>query len=323
MVAGGSGLIGRQLVGLLNERGARVHVVSLDDDRLAPPECQFLKLDLTEKANCLAACKDIEVVFNLLCAKGSPQMSKIQPASFFVPIIQLSINLMEAARICGVERYLFASSLAVYPPAEIFHEDDVWLGDPSPNDRFAGWAKRMGELQAEAYAIEYHWRGVSIVRPANTYGPHDDFGKQTAMVVPSLIRRALSGENPLTVWGDGSAVRDFIHARDVARGMMMVVKKGITQPMNLGSGSGVSIRDLVDAIIKHLPKTPEVIWDATKPGGDPCRVLDTARARSFGIKPTISLVTGIAETMDWYQAHANASDLRYNVFSDGDESPAG
>ena len=153
MVAGGSGLIGRQLVGLLNERGAKVHVVSLDDDRLAPPECQFLKMDLTEKANCLAACKDIEVVFNLLCAKGSPQMSKMQPASFFVPIIQLSINLMEAARICGVERYLFASSLAVYPPAEIFHEDDVWLGDPSPNDRFAGWAKRMGELQAEAYAI--------------------------------------------------------------------------------------------------------------------------------------------------------------------------
>ena len=315
LVAGGTGLIGRQLVALLNAAGAEVRVVSLDDARLAPPDCEFRRLDLTEKQNCEAACAGMDAVFNLMCAKGSPEMTQAQPASFFVPNILFSVNLMEAARAEGVARYLFASSLAVYPPADVFHEDDAWAGFPSPNDRFAGWAKRMGELQAEAYAIEYDWHGVSIVRPANTYGPYDDFGQETAMVVPSLIRRAVSGENPLVVWGDGSAVRDFIHARDVARGMLMAVEQGVSEPLNLGSGTGVSIRDLVEAIVGHLEAPPDVVWDTSKPSGDALRVLDTARARAIGFKPEVSLEAGIAETMDWYRAHADASALRYNVFT--------
>ena len=109
---------------------------------------------------------------------------------------------------------------------------------PSENDKFPGWAKRVGELQAEAYAIEYGWKKVSIVRPANIYGPYDNFDPANSMVVPSLIRRALAGEDPLTVWGDGSPIRDFIHAEDVARGMMLAVEKGVTEPINLGSGTG-------------------------------------------------------------------------------------
>ena len=133
---------------------------------------------------------------------------------------------MEAARRCGVDRFLYTSSIGVYSPSEIFHEDDVWNTFPSPNDRFAGWAKRMGELQAEAYAIEYGWERISIVRPANVYGPFDNFDPGSAMVIPSLINRATSGENPLLVWGDGSQIRDFVHADDVARGMLVVVEKG-------------------------------------------------------------------------------------------------
>ena len=165
----------------------------------------------------------MDIVFNLAGVKGSPAMANERPASFLVPTITFSYNMMEAARREGVERYLYTSSIGVYAPAEYFREDDVWKTFPSPHDRFAGWAKRMGELQAEAYKIEYGWDKISIVRPANVYGPYDNFDPANAMVIPSLIYRALDGEAPLTVWGDGTPIRDFIHARDVARGMMLMV----------------------------------------------------------------------------------------------------
>jgi len=169
--------------------------------------------------------------------------------------------MMEAARQAGIERYLYTSSVGVYAPAETFHEDDVWSTFPSPHDRFAGWAKRMGELQAEAYRIEYGWDKIAIVRPAHVYGPNDNFDPENAMVIPSLINRAMGGEDPLTVWGDGTPVRDFIHARDVARGMMLMVEEGVNEPVNLGSGSGASIRDIVEIIVANLPAPPEVVWD--------------------------------------------------------------
>ncbi|MHA1598735.1 MAG: NAD-dependent epimerase/dehydratase family protein [Alphaproteobacteria bacterium] len=315
LVAGGTGLIGRQLVDLLVAGGAVVRVVSLDDPSLAPPNCEFQRLDLTDRDNCLAACDGMDMVFHLLCAKGSPKMAAEQPASFFVPNILFSFHLMEAARLKKVDKYLFSSSLAVYAPAEVFYEDDVWTSFPSPNDKFGGWSKRMGELQAEAYGIEYGWDGISIVRPANTYGPYDDFAEATAMVVPSLIRRAVSGENPLVVWGDGSARRDFVHARDVARGMMMVVEQGITEPVNLGSGTGTSVRELIETIVGHLDNPPEIVWDTSKPTGDASRVLDIERARGIGYEPEISIEAGIAETMDWFASHRQEHDRRYNVFS--------
>ena len=125
-----------------------------------------------------------------------------------------------------------------------------------------------GELQAEAYRIEYGWDRIAIVRPANVYGPYDNFELGNAMVVPSLIRRALLGENPLSVWGDGSALRDFVHARDVAAGMLVALERGLGQPLNLGSGTGVSIQELVEVITGELEVKPEVVWDASKPSGD-------------------------------------------------------
>ena len=162
-----------------------------------------------------------DVVFHLAGVKGSPKMTLERPASFFVPTMQFSLNMMEAARRANVGHYLFTSSVGVYQPAEVFVEDDVWSTFPSPNDRFAGWAKRMGELQAQAYDIEYGWKNISVVRPANVYGPFDNFDPHNAMVIPSLIHRAVNEAGPLKVWGDGTAIRDFIHAEDVARGMMV------------------------------------------------------------------------------------------------------
>jgi GDP-L-fucose synthase len=234
-----------------------------------------------------------------------------------VPTMTFSINMMEAARRAGAERFLFTSSVGVYSPAEVFYEDDVWKTFPSPNDRFAGWAKRMGELQAEAYKIEYNWDKISIVRPANVYGPYDNFDPANAMVIPSLINRAMSGENPLTVWGDGSPIRDFIHAKDVARGMMMAVEKGINEPINLGSGTGVTIKQIADIVAANVPGAPiELVWDITKPKGDAKRLMDMTRANSYGFTPEVSIEDGIKETIAWFEKNRSTAENRYNAFTE-------
>ncbi|QQG40407.1 MAG: NAD(P)-dependent oxidoreductase [Candidatus Levyibacteriota bacterium] len=316
LVTGGTGLIGRPLVEMLVEAGAKVVVVSLDDPSRAPKGVKFIRADLREFSNCMQACKYQEIVFHLAGIKGSPKMTAQQPASFFVPTITFNTNMMEAARRQNLKRFLYTSTIGVYSPAEIFHEDDVWKTFPSVNDRFAGWAKRMGELQAQAYKIEYDWDKISIVRPANVYGPFDNFDPDTAMVIPSLIHRALSGENPLTVWGDGSAIRDFIYSKDVARGMMLAIEKGINVPVNLGSGAGVTIKEIAEVIAKNVPGGPiKIIWDKDKPKGDAKRLMDMKRAKKLlGFKPIYSLEQGIKETIAWYLNNKDLLNKRYNVF---------
>lgn len=317
LVTGGTGLIGQPLVAMLMQEGANVTVASLDDPTRAPKKAVFKRVDLREFAHCLAVCEGQEIVFQLAGVKGSPAMTAKRPASFFVPTLTFSINMMEAARRAGVERFLFTSSIGVYSPADIFHEEDVWQTFPSPHDRFAGWAKRMGELQAQAYQIEYGWDKIAIVRPANVYGPYDNFDPNNAMVIPSLIKRALDGENPLTVWGDGSPIRDFIHARDVARGMMLAIEKGINEPINLGSGIGVTIKQIVDIIAAHVPNGPlDIAWDLTKPPGDTKRLMDMTKASAYGFKPIISIEEGIKETIEWYSQNKRLSENRYNAFTE-------
>ena len=316
VVTGGTGMIGRQLVEMLLKRGARVRVASLDDPSLVPADVDFRRVDLTELGSCLEICDGADQVFHLAGVKGSPAMTAERPASFFVPTLMFNTNVMEAARRCGVDRYLFTSTIGVYAPAEVFHEDDVWHTFPSPHDRFAGWAKRMGELQAQAYAIEHGWDRIAIVRPANVYGPWDNFDPENAMVIPSLVHRAVSGERPLRVWGDGSPVRDFIHARDVARGMLVAMERGLGQVLNLGSGGGTSIRRLVERVVGCLPDPPEVVWDPSRPSGDPRRVMDVSRAVALGFRAEIPLDEGVREVVEWYREHRSVADRRYNAFRD-------
>jgi GDP-L-fucose synthase len=317
LVTGGTGLIGRPLVEMLIKQGADVTVASLDDPSRCPEGAKFKKLDLRDFNNCMEVCKDMEIVFQLAGVKGSPAMTAKRPASFLVPTVTFSFNMMEAARRQNVERFLFTSSVGVYEPADVFFEDSVWKTFPSPNDRFAGWAKRLCELQAEAYKIEYGWDKISIVRPANVYGPYDNFDPENAMVIPSLIHRALSGENPLTVWGDGSPIRDFIHARDCARGMMLAVEKGINEPINLGSGEGITIKQVAEAVANNVPGGPlPIVWDTTKPKGDAKRLMSTARAEGHGFKCEIGINEGIKETIDWYIKNKDSISNRYNSFTD-------
>ena len=153
------------------------------------------------------------------------------------------------------------------------------------------------------------------MRPANVYGTYDNFDPKNAMVIPSLIKRAMDGENPFVVWGDGSPIRDFIHAKDVARGMMTVFEKSIRQPVNLGSGVGVNIKEIIEIIVQNLETNPEIVWDISEPAGDKKRLMDMSRARYFGFEPEISIEEGIKAVMEWYKENWDQVDKRYNVFT--------
>jgi len=320
LVTGGTGLIGYELVSLLLKKNPnKIRVVSLDKNIFDNDKVEFINSDLRYLDICEKCCNDIDVVFNLMGVTGSPAMTFEKPASFMVPNLLVSINMLEAARRKKVKRFLYTSTYGVYGKVDVMRENEMWTKYPSEADKYAGWAKRMGELQVEAYIKEFKWNEISIVRPANVYGPRANFDPKNSMVVASLIKRAMDGQNPLIVWGDGSAIRDFIHCRDVAQGMIETIEKEVYEPLNLGSGTGTSIKDLVSIIIKNLKNKPDVIFDKSKPSGDKLRILDTSKAKSFSIYPKISLEQGLKETIEWYNNNKEAIKTRtYNAFKEND-----
>ena len=315
LVTGGTGMIGRSLVKSLLNDGADVTIVSLDDFRSDNKELRFIKSDLREFSNCINLCKNKDIVFHLAGVKGSPDMTKKKPASFFVPTITFNTNILEASRRCNVENVLYTSSIGVYSPSKNFIEEDVWKTFPSENDKFAGWAKRMGELQAEAYSIEDGYSKISIVRPANIYGPHDNFDPNNAMVIPSLINKAINSKGILDVWGDGSPIRDFLFADDCADAMKLILKKNITYPINIGSGTGVSIKKIVEVIVENLPeKKLEINWDTSKPSGDKIRLMNIDKIKKLGFVSKVDINQGIRKTIEWFKSNNNNHEKRYNSF---------
>ena len=285
LVTGGNGMIGKRLVELLEHKGANVHIADLPND-------------LRDRKTCKEVCEGMDYIFHLAGIKGSPQRTMEQPASFSVPMIQFNANMIEAAYNAGVEWFLYTSSVGVYHPAEVFKEDDVWETFPSENDWYAGWAKRIGEMNVQAYMKEHNWNKCSIVRPANVYGIDDNFG-EWSMVIPSLIKKAVENDK-LEVWGDGSPIRDLIYAEDVAQGMIHMVENKVTEPVNLASGTGVTIKEIAEIIADYFDK--EIIWDTDKPMGDMKRIMDTTRAESYGFKAQTTLKEGIENTIEWYLA---------------------
>lgn len=283
LVTGANGMIGKSLVKMLQEKGAQVYPTDLPTD-------------LRERCVCQEICKGMDVVFHLAGIKGSPQTAVEKPARYFVPMLQFNTNMMEAAKDAGVEWYLYTSSVGVYEQAEVLTEDDVWKTFPTKNDTFPAWAKRMGELQAQAYAIEHDWNKVSIVRPANVYGPHDNFGEHS-MVVPSLIKKGHLNE-VLDVWGTGAPIRDLIYSEDVAQGMIHMVENKVTDPVNLASGHGISIKEVAEIVANYFSRSIE--YSPEKPEGDMRRVLDTTRAESYGFTPQTSFDDGVRKTIEWY-----------------------
>src|SRR3989344_341870 len=250
LVTGGTGLIGRQVVEILINSGAKVQIVSLDKININKRAKHVLG-DLTNFYFCKKITKNVDFVFHLAGIKGSIEVTKKKPASFFVPLLMMNTNVLEACRINKVKKIVYTSSIGAYSPATIFkesNEDDFEFISP-PMDAYPGWAKRMAELQIKAYRTQYGLENFAIVRPCNVYGPGDNFDPENAMVIPSLISKIARGDDPVIIWGDGSAVRDFAYSRDAAEGVILALYYGTGGKfVNLGRGNGHSIKKLVQTL---------------------------------------------------------------------------
>ncbi|HOG18390.1 MAG TPA: NAD-dependent epimerase/dehydratase family protein [Syntrophales bacterium] len=321
LVTGGTGLIGIPLVGKLVEMGARVRVASLDQEGPFGGRIEFMKGDLCEKSFCEAALKDIDVVFHLAGIKGGIGVSHSKASTFLVRNILMNIQVMEAARRAGIERFLYASSICIYPPARVFEEKNAFSGFPHPSDKFGGMAKLIGEMQIEAYRLQYHLDNFLTVRPANTYGPFDNFDPRSALIIPALIHRLFAGENPLTVWGDGTAVRDFVYAEDVADLMLLMVERNERTALNAGSGEPATIRTVAETVVRCvreiLGTDITLKWDASKPSGEQYRTTSIEEARTrLGWSPRYDLEQGIRETVRWYHENRTMLIDRYSILSE-------
>jgi GDP-L-fucose synthase len=319
LVTGGTGLIGRQVVDLLLDCDANVISVSLDDLELNP-RASYEKADLSDYSVCLGLTKSIECVFHVAGIKGSIKVTKEKPASFFVPLLMMNTNILEACRINKVEKVVYTSSVGAYPSAEVFREENNDFSAP-PMDEYPGWAKRMAELQIQAYKVQYGLTNFAVVRPANIYGPGDNFDPENAMVIPSLIHRLFNGEDPLTVWGHGRAIRDFAYSKDVAEGILQACYYGTNGFVNLGSGQETSIQNLVHTLQEVYffltGKRTSAFFDETKPSGYPRRVMNISKAMNLiGYNPSTSLKDGLIRTMKWYQYHQNEYSKRKNYFNE-------
>lgn len=311
-VTGGTGLIGRQIVKQLCDMGAHVKTLSLDTLQ-ADPRAQHVHGDLAELGFCKDQTKGMDYVVHAAGIKGSVEVTKSRPASFFVPLVSMNTNVLEACRLNKVGKVVYTSSIGAYAPGEVFREEEDTF-DQAPMDLFPGWAKRMAELQIQAYRIQYGATNFAIVRPCNVYGPGDNFDPANAMVVPSLMARLRAGERPLHIWGDGSAIRDIAYSKDVATGVILALHHGTGDGfLNLGSGSGISIRQLVEALRQVVDFDYE--YDTTKSSGFPRRVMDISKARrTIGYEPATPLVEGLRETWEWYLANYNEHEKKVNFF---------
>ena len=311
LVTGGTGLIGREVSQLLLNFGAQVRVVSLDRVEI-DPRIDLRFGDLTNLDFCLEQTEGMDYVFHLAGVKGSIEVTRDHPASFFVPLLMFNTNVLEASRRNHVEKLVYTSSIGAYSAAEVFIETEN--RDDAPQDVFPGWAKRMAELQIRAYKEQYDldW---SIVRPCNVYGPGDNFDPKNAMVIPSLMHRIANGEKPLKVWGDGTAIRDFAFSRDVALGVIQALHHGTRGDfVNLGSGEGYSVKQLVETLKEFIDFDYE--FDTSKSSGFPKRVMDISRAREWiKYNPQTSLREGLELTWNWFMKNRDEYLKRQNYFA--------
>lgn len=312
LITGGTGMIGREIALLLLELGANVRVISLDKLKIHN-KIEHVYGDLTNFEFCKEQTKDMDCVFHVAGIKGSVKVTLEKPASFFVPLLMFNTNVLEASRLNKVPKLVYTSSIGAYSSSEVFVESETEDQDP-PMDMYPGWAKRIAEMQIRSYQIQYELKDYSIVRPCNVYGPGDNFDPNNAMVIPSLMYRIRSGENPLLIWGDGTAIRDFAFARDVAKGTIQALYHGSKgRYLNIGSGKEVSIRELVETLSSFIKFNYE--FDKSKSSGWPRRVMDISLAKEMiGYDPQTSLSEGLKETWEWFLKNKDEYKFKKNYF---------
>ncbi len=308
LVTGGSGFIGSFLVEALVKEGALVRVSqrNIPDERLkaVADKIEFVKADFLVLQDCLKAVKGTEMVFNLAAQVGGVQYNIKHPATMFFKNSIISLNMLEAARTEGVERFMCTSSTCVYArQAKVpTIEKDGFKDDPEPSNIGYGWAKRVAELDAQFYAKEFGMK-IALVRPANIYGPRDTFDPETAHVIPDLIRRVYESQDSISVWGDGKQTRAFIYVKDVINAMMLTTEKyAICEPLNIGTDEEVTITELIEKIIRLSNKKLTIEYDLSKPQGQPRKAADIMKIKqALGWKPAYSLEEGLKETIQWYR----------------------
>jgi GDP-L-fucose synthase len=311
LVTGGSGFLGRHVLTVLAERGFR-HVV-------APRHAEY---DLT-KADQVAACIEHaqpDAIVHLAAVVGGIGANQGHPGEFFYQNLIMGAELMEQARLASTRKFVAVGTICAYPkftPVP-FREEDLWNGYPEETNAPYGLAKKMLLVQAQAYRQQYGFNAIYLL-PVNLYGPGDNFDPRSSHVIPALIRKCVeaveNGDEAITVWGTGTATREFLYARDCAEGIVAALENyNETDPVNLGSGMEISIRDLVHEIADLTGFRGEIRFDTGKPDGQPRRRLDTSRAREqFGWQARTDFRQGLRATIDWYLAQRQAQQTAASV----------
>jgi GDP-L-fucose synthase len=298
VVTGGAGFLGKHLVRRLDRIGCR--------NVIAPThsECDLTRLDAIES---LLSKHEHEVLIHVAAVVGGIGANKENPGRYFYENAIMGIQLIESARRFGVEKSVVLGTICAYPKFTPlpFHEEALWDGYPEETNAPYGLAKKMMLVQCQAYRDQYGMNAIYLL-PVNLYGPGDNFDLQSSHVIPALIRKCVEavrdGNKEIILWGDGSPTREFLYVEDAVEGILLATKSyDKPDPVNLGSGMEISIRDLATTIAELTGFTGEIVWDKSKPNGQPRRCLDVTRAeREFNFRAVTPFQTGLRKTIDWY-----------------------
>jgi len=297
-VTGGAGFLGSYITEKLRQRGAAdVFIPHIEDyDLVKPGDIQRMYDDAQP-----------DLVIHLAALAGGIGANRARPADFFYINLMMGVQLMHEAWLRGVEKFVAIGTICAYPKFTPlpFKEENLWSGYPEETNAPYGLAKKMLLVQAQAYREQYDFNAIYLL-PVNLYGPRDNFNLETSHVIPALIRKFIEaqerGNKKVVLWGDGSPTREFVYAGDAAEAILLASEKyNDSEPVNLGSGMEISIRDLAHLIARLTGYEGEFVWDTSKPNGQPRRALDVKRAEAyFGFRAQMPFEEGLRRTIDWY-----------------------
>jgi GDP-L-fucose synthase len=297
LVTGGGGFVGSQLVERLQADGIEPFVARRRD------------YDLTREADAgrLFAAARPELVFHLAAEVGGIGANRANPGRYWYANLMMGAHVLEQARLHGVRKVVVAGTVCAYPKftSVPFHEDDLWNGYPEETNAPYGVAKKSILIGAQSYREQYGLDAIFLL-PANLYGPRDNFDLEASHVIPALIRKMVESPDEVVLWGDGSPTREFLYVDDAAQGLLLAAERyDGAEPVNLGTGAEISIRELAELIAELTGFEGKIVWDTSQPNGQPRRALDTSRARElFGFEARTPLREGLERTIAWYREAA-------------------
>lgn len=307
-MTGATGLNGSYMVKALSERGAKVRAVVHQR-----PPTEFTKMaeatvkaDLTNADSTREALRGAEIVVHAAGIAGGASLAVDDPGAMVAPNAVINSQVIHACSREKVERLGFLSSTAVYPPSdEAVREEDAWKGEPYEMYFGLAWVKRFSEKLCQFYSAKTDLK-VAIVRPSGSYGRYDNFDERTSHALGAILMRAISGANPLKVWGDGGDVRDYVHASDIAQGLLLALEKyAVCDPINIASGHAVTTKELAELAVELTGGRSRLEFDASKPSALRVRRVDISKARRLlGYAPKVSLRDGLKDIIEWYSARA-------------------